>query len=187
MPSLFIRIFRRHRHKLCCGAFIAFVVALLLWSIVHLMIFPARVYGTSMMPTLKDGDWLLATRIPLWFGGGPQRLDIVLCRYPDNGNTTYVKRVVGLPGETIAIQDGVLSVDGVPLQEPYLQQMPNYRMSPYVLGADQFFVLGDNRPRSEDSHNVGAIHRSMIEGVIAWRCYPLEKIGPLPSPIPSFQ
>lgn len=174
--------FRRHRRKLRFGLMGAIGVVIALWATVTWVAYPVRVSGTSMLPALRDGDLLLVNRIPLWFGGTPKRLDIVLVAYPGRGKATYVKRVIGLPGETIAIQDGVVYVDDQPLAEPYLQQMPNYRMAPYALGDDQYFVLGDNRPRSEDSHVFGAVYRTMISGVIGFRLSPIERMGPIPFP-----
>lgn len=176
MPPRIKWLYRRHRRKLLYGLLVAGAVALLLWAVIAFAAYPVQVKGTSMMPSLQDGDWLLVSRLPLWFGGAPQRLDIVLCQYPGKRQAPYVKRVVGLPGETIAIRDGVLYVNDVPLDEPYLQQMPNYRMESYHLGEDQYFVLGDNRPRSEDSHTLGSVHRTMIWGIITCRLYPLYPI-----------
>ena len=132
-----------------------------------------RIQGRSMLPTLRNGQWALVTR---WDGrlSGPRRGDIVICFFPGRMmkrlpflRQMMVKRVVGLPGETVAFEEGAVLIDGLPLAEPYLDPARcRHRLSrpPVTLGENQYFVLGDNRAASHDSRAVGPLDRRLIVG-----------------------
>ena len=132
-----------------------------------------RIQGRSMLSTLRSGQWAFVTRFDYLFGR-PQRGDVVICFYPGRMmkrlpflRQMMVKRVVGLPGETVAFEEGVVLIDGLPLEEPYLDPRHTRRRttrSLITLGPDQYFVLGDNRDASHDSRAVGPLHRRMIVG-----------------------
>lgn len=132
-----------------------------------------RVQGNSMQTTLRSGDVLWVTRFD-YRNRPPQRQDVVICYYPGRYlprckriRQRFVKRVVGLPGETVSICDGVVHIDGRPLQEPYLDPRRNrrlYQMEPVTLGEREVFVLGDNRDSSNDSRRVGPISLDMLRG-----------------------
>lgn len=132
-----------------------------------------RVQGNSMQATLRSGDVLWVTRFD-YRNRPPQRQDVVICYYPGRYlprckriRQRFVKRVVGLPGETVSICDGVVHIDGRPLQEPYLDPRRNrrlYQMEPVTLGEREVFVLGDNRDSSNDSRRVGPISLDMLRG-----------------------
>jgi signal peptidase I len=118
-----------------------------------------RVVSGSMEPTLQVGDWLLG--YSLTFARGPVRRGDLVTFYPPRGRPSpipLVKRVVGLPGETVAVRRGVLEVDGAPLAEPYLHGAPiPYWMARVEVPRDSVYVLGDNRARSEDSTVFGPV------------------------------
>lgn len=132
-----------------------------------------RIKGSSMFPTLQDRDWTLVWRWPyIW--GKPRRFDIVICHYPGRYwrnvrflPLLFVKRVIALPGETVEVIDGVTHVDGLPLQEDFLDPAKTrfFRTRPPVtLGPDEYFVMGDNRDSSNDSRRVGPLRRRAIIG-----------------------
>lgn len=145
-----------------CDASLAILI-LILFRCAFLL---AWVKGASMRDTLSDRDILLARR----YGRrrDVRRFDVVLCRYP-NRKETFVKRVIALPNEMISIQKGVTYVNGVPLPEDFPHRPCARSCPPRVLGADEYFVMGDNRPASSDSRNVrvGAISRSMIRARVS--------------------
>ncbi len=142
------------------------------------------VNGTSMVPTLEDGDQLIADKITYRFRD-PQRFDIVIFPYKYAKKTYFIKRVIGLPGERVRIDDqGNIYINGQVLDEHYgLEQMtyPGLASQEITLGSDEYFVLGDNRNVSEDSRypDVGNIRRSDIIGRAWLRIYPFGKFGSL--------
>lgn len=173
---------------------------------------PIKVDGSSMNNTLLNNEIVLASKLDYLFGD-VERGDVVICRYPDpnpdshpnpngksrmrmNGSlnlgaalsldsyTLFVKRVVALPGDTVAIRDGVLYVNGEAVENPekmgsapYQDFPPIYTgLSKYTLGADEYFVIGDNRGNSNDSRNVGPLYRNEIVGKVKCVLWPLNKI-----------
>lgn len=143
---------------------IAFVVRTFLFE-------PVRVDGNSMNYTLANGEIMLVTK-PEYLLGDPQRFDVVICHYPGRGNTNFVKRIVGLPGDTVAVQDGFLYVNGEKYAEEYITNRPNYTLPEYEVPEGMYFVLGDNRSNSNDSHLIGPIERSMIIGHVRQVVFP---------------
>ncbi len=133
---------------------------------------PVRVEGTSMMNTLHDNDFMIVTKFE-YLLGDPQRFDVVTCHYPDRGMTSFVKRIVGIPGDTVAIHDGLLYVNGEAVDEPYITNRPNYEMEEVTVDEGCYFVLGDNRPSSNDSHYVGQLTRGQITGKVRCVAWPL--------------
>ena len=138
---------------------VAAVVAVLFGLVLGL----AHVEGSSMLPTLYDGEWVL-----LWHLDGSYARDDVIAFTPVGYDKELVKRVIGLPGETVDIQDGKVLINGAPLDEPEISQdtvqKPDGMVFPYVLKANEYFVLGDNRGNSYDSRNFGVITKSEIAG-----------------------
>ena len=112
----------------------------------------------------------------------PSRYDIVVFPYKYEKNTYYIKRIIGLPGETVQIVDGYVYIDGQKLDEHYgneVMENPGIAEEPLVLGDDEYFVLGDNRNNSQDSRaaNVGVIHKDDLLGRAWVRIWPLNKFG----------
>jgi signal peptidase I len=123
-----------------------------------------------MAPTLAPGDRIAVdTR-----GGVPRRGEIWVFASPIGG--IHVKRVIGLPGETIEVVDGKVRVGGVALHEPYLTAPTGYELSPVRLGPDEFFMLGDSRNSSLDSHVWGPLGRRELIGRVDYRVWPGRRI-----------
>lgn len=128
-----------------------------------------RVDGFSMNPTLENGEYILVSKLAYKFGE-PARGDIVVFSFPLDPNQDLIKRVIGLPGETVMIKDGKVSVNGVTLEEPYIAAAPFYNGS-WTVTEGQLFVLGDNRNESKDSHEWGLLPMENVIGkavIIYW-------------------
>ena len=145
---------------------IAFVISFLLRAYV---IQPYRVQMTSMVATLEPNDLVLVEKVSYRFSK-PHRGDVVVFIPPNNPRDKYIKRIIGLPGETVSVQSGVVYINGKPLQEPYvdspMSDMPEVKV-PY----DSVFVMGDNRSVSLDSRAFGPVKISSIIGravVVYW-------------------
>jgi signal peptidase I len=128
------------------------------------------VLGPSMKPTLEQGDRRFLKRWIFYFRE-PERGDVVAVARPGERDLA-VKRIVGLPGETLLIDDSRIYINGTALTEPYLGERIStyphaYGATPLTLGPDQYFVAGDNRNNSEDSRAYGPLSRDMIKGLIA--------------------
>jgi signal peptidase I len=127
-----------------------------------------QVRGSSMEPNLHNGQYLIIGKVTYWLHP-PQRGDIIVFRPPNNPSDDYIKRIVGLPGEQVDIQDGKIMVDGTLLEETYIANPTPYSGS-WTLGEQEYFVLGDNRGNSSDSHSWGLLPQENIIGK-AWLCY----------------
>jgi signal peptidase I len=121
-----------------------------------------RVEGPSMQPGLYTGQYVLADKLAYRLGN-PQRGDVVTVLPNLPTSQEYIKRLMGLPGDTIAVRDGSVWINGGKINEPYITEPPTYSGS-WQLGPDQYFVMGDNRNDSDDSHIWGAVHRRAITG-----------------------
>lgn len=128
-----------------------------------------RVSGTCMEPHLWTGQHVLVSKIAYALKS-PRRGDIIVFQYPRDPRQTYVKRIIGLPGETISIQDGQVFVDARPLTEPYRVNPAHGDMPPRFVPHDEYFVMGDNRDFSDDSRFWGELPTREIVGR-AVACY----------------
>lgn len=131
------------------------VLAVVLYFGINAVSARVRVDGFSMRPTLQDGEYILVSKLAYKLGE-PQRGDIVVFIFPVNPEEDLIKRVIGLPGDTITIQDGVLSINGVEMDEPYINAAPAYDGT-WQVAEGELFVLGDNRNDSRDSHQWGLL------------------------------
>lgn len=143
-----------------------------------------EVVGDSMYPYLVEGDRLLVNKIAYAFSS-PKRGDVIVFD-PEIDDKSFVKRVIALPGETINIKEGQVLINDVPIEETYLNGMLTYsnitpKNMPYVLGDDEYFVMGDNREVSYDSraYEIGTITKSKIKGKLFFMVYPFDKVSAL--------
>ena len=149
------------------------VVAALL---IHQYLFTfARVDGTSMLDTLHENNIMGVSRLHYRLNE-PQRGEIITCNYPEDGNKLFVKRIIGLPGETIEIREGTVYIDGEPIAETYLTRADDRSMDPIPLAKDEIFVMGDNRPVSRDSRAVGPLTLDEIYGRVLFVAFPFNEI-----------
>lgn len=149
--------------------------ALALALVVHLFLAQATiVFGRSMEPNLLERQRLIIDKISYRLHA-PQRNDIVVLSKPDMSEM-LVKRIVGLPGETIEIRRGIVYIDGQPLPEPFPHNVGIYSMPPVTLGALSYFVLGDNRDNSNDSRSFGPVKREHILGRVWLRYWPFNQM-----------
>ena len=156
------------------------IVVLICYFILNFVGCRSKVDGSSMNPTLEDKDNLWVDKLSYTFGD-PKRFDVVIFNYDED--TTYVKRIIGLPGETVRIdQNGNIYINGKLLKENYGKEtmLNNGRAgSDVYLGSDEYFVLGDNRNNSIDSRwsDVGNVSREDIVGKVVLRIYPFKSFG----------
>lgn len=139
---------------------------------------PVRVEGTSMLPVLQDQDRLFINKIA-YHVGHIEHGDVVVFLYPRDHSKSYIKRVIGLPGDTIRIDDGTVLVNGVPLQERYVpQRFRDDRSQPaMVVPPNDYFVMGDHRSISSDSRDFGPVSRDLIYGKAAFVYWPMDQVG----------
>jgi signal peptidase I len=180
------------------------LLTLVLFALVRLVVLNFRVDGQSMAPTLTHGQYLLVNRVaylgvdrawaPWWpwpercrdqtcyLFGPPQRGDIVVFWPPTPTDRPFIKRLIGLPGEQVEVRDGAVLVDGRPLSEAYVRGLAGYVAPPVLVPPGQYYVLGDNRDNSTDSHLFGVLAADQIIGR-AWLSYwPSERWGMVVAP-----
>lgn len=160
------------------------VLAVVLYLGITLFIQPVHVEGLSMWPTLDDGNYLISGKIDYRLHA-PQRGDIIILRPPTNNSTDFIKRIIALPGEKLLIRGGTVYIDGHRLhEESYLPEAwtvsvdwPCGGCDARTMGPDQYFVMGDNRNRSQDSRFFGPVSRDRIDAKAWFRIWPLDHFG----------
>ena len=175
----------------------AVLLAVVVFMLLQTTVRNFKVDGSSMDPTLVNGQYLLVNRlvylriemdrfssiVPFWQAEEdsvryaihpPERGEVIVFEFPDsipsNSKRDFVKRVIGLPGETIEVKDGVPFVDGVVLEEPYLTTKDHSNIRKVELGAGEYYVIGDNRAHSNDSRSWGAVPEENLRGKV-WMIY----------------
>ena len=175
----------------------AVLLAVVVFMLLQTTVRNFKVDGSSMDPTLENGQYLLVNRlvylriemdrfsniVPFWQAEEdsvryaihpPERGEVIVFEFPDsnpsNSKKDFVKRVIGLPGETIDVKDGVPFVDGVVLEEPYLTTKDHSNGRKVELGAGEYYVMGDNRAHSNDSRRWGAVPEENLRGKV-WMIY----------------
>lgn len=137
---------------------------------------PYTVDGSSMLPSLANGERLLIAKAGAR-GAAPERGAIIVFRSVRDASADYVKRVIALPGETVELRQGTVYINGAPLVEPYLGQVPAADYPPHTVAAGTVFVLGDNRGHSDDSRYFGDVPLANVRGPVIVRLWPISRVG----------
>lgn len=134
--------------------------------------------GSSMYPTLHDGERLFVNKLIYRFHP-PERFDVIVFTPQGQPKSKFIKRVIGLPGETVMIRNGITYIDGEPLKEDFLHEKMIGDYGPYYVGENEVFVMGDNRNNSSDSRRrsyVGNVDYRAISGKAFWVYWPINKM-----------
>ncbi|MDY6892202.1 MAG: signal peptidase I [Chloroflexota bacterium] len=163
------------------------VLALIIFLILHLMVQNFRIEGTSMEANLHDHQYVLVNKTAYWFGSNPTRGDIIVFEAPDQPDFDRIKRVIGLPGETVEVKgDGTVYITfagettSTILKEPYISYIGG-KSGTWVVPQDHYFVMGDNRGRSYDSRSGGAVPKGNIIGKAWLIIWPINDWGTAPN------
>ncbi len=145
---------------------VTIILAVVVFFVLQATVQSFIVVGSSMEPSLRDGQRLLISKVVYAFHE-PERGDIIVFHTPDNQRIDYIKRIIALPGDTIEVKGRATYVNGTQLNEPYINDRPEYTIDEQKVPANKYFVLGDNRNKSNDSHNNWTVPRRNIIGK-AW-------------------
>jgi len=156
------------------------LMAVVLFLLLNAVTSRVRVFNISMQPTLYEGNLLVVNKLAYKLGE-PKRGDIIVFHYQGTPTEDYIKRVIGLPGDTITIGSGVVKVNGQALTEPYIAELPGYTGS-WTVPEGELFVLGDNRNHSSDSHDWGFAKQEWVVGKAIVVYWPLDRIRILSHP-----
>jgi len=169
------------------------VLAVILYIGISFAVQAVHVEGLSMFATLDDNDYLIANKIDYRLHA-PERGDIIILRPPTSNSTDFIKRVIALPGEKLLIRSGVVYINGHRLDEPYLPEAwtqdnnyPTNGSDGEVIPPNDYFVMGDNRNRSQDSRFFGPIGRDRIDGKAWFRIWPLDHVGNIYAQMPTLE
>ncbi len=158
------------------------LIETLIWALILALILRTFVVQAfwipsgSMIPTLMPGDRVLVAKFWYHFTE-PKRGQIVVFKYPLDPTRDFVKRLIALPGDTVEIKNGVVYIDDVPLEEPYVKNRDFFSMEKITVPNGQYFVMGDNRPNSQDSRFWGFVPKNYLLGPAFFRYWPLSRLG----------
>ncbi len=164
------------------------VLAIILYFGISFAVQTVHVEGLSMFATLDDNDYLIADKVAYRLHA-PQRGDIVILRPPTDNSKDFIKRVIALPGEQLIVRDGAVFINGHHLNEPYLPEQWTVfnNLSVTKIPPNQYFVMGDNRNRSQDSRTFGPISRDRIDGRAWFRIWPINNFGNIYAKMPTLE
>jgi signal peptidase I len=156
------------------------ILSVVLFAVINAVSARIRVDGASMQPTLETGEFVIVNKLAYMLGN-PQVGDVIVFHFPRDPEQEYIKRVIGLPGDKVAVMDGQVSVNGQPLDEDYIAAPPAYE-STWTVPPESLFVLGDNRNNSSDSHNWGPVPLDYVVGKAVFVYWPPTRWGMLEGP-----
>jgi len=152
------------------------LIAVAVFVLLRLTVQSYTVVMSSMEPNFEEGECIMVNKV-CYRSSGPQRGEVIIFDPPFNSQYPFIKRVIGLPGETVEIKEGRVFIDGIPIEEEYIMEPPNYMMPAQEIPEGEYFVLGDNRNNSNDSHSSWTVPQDNIIGR-AWFIYwPPSKLG----------
>jgi signal peptidase I len=155
---------------------ITVLIAVAVFAVLRLTVQSYTVRMSSMEPNFYQGYCIMVSKVS-YRSSGPQRGDVIVFNPPFESEYPFIKRVIGRPGDTVEIKHGSVFIDGIPLDEPYILAPPDYTMAAVTVPENEYFVLGDNRNNSNDSHTGWMVPRGNIIGK-AWFIYwPPSKLG----------
>jgi signal peptidase I len=155
---------------------ITILIAVAVFALLRLTVQSYTVVMSSMEPNFHDGECIMVKKMS-YRSSGPQRGEVVIFDPPFASLHPFIKRVIGLPGETVEIKNGWVFIDGIPLEEEYVMAPPDYPMPATEIPESEYFVLGDNRNSSNDSHNGWTVPRDNIIGKAWFTYWPPSKLG----------
>ena len=155
------------------------VLSVLLFAGINYVSARIRVDGFSMEPSLHTGEFVIVNKLAYTLGE-TRRGDVIVFQYPFDPRQEYIKRVIGLPGDIIRIENGRVYVNGQALQEDYIAAPPGYNNGDTTVPENSLFVLGDNRNNSSDSHNWGSVPMEYVIGKASLVYWPPEQWGLIP-------
>jgi signal peptidase I len=159
---------------------ITILIAAGIFFILQVTVGAIKIYGTSSFPNIQPEDYILMEKVTYAFRD-PQRGEMIILHAPYNETQDLIKRVIGIPGDTVKIENKKVYVNGKALYEPYISDPPRYEMQEQTLPPGQYFVLGDNRNVAVDSHSGWLVNRSEVVGR-AWFIYwPVSRIQMVPN------
>jgi signal peptidase I len=153
------------------------VLAVVIFLLIRVAIQNYRIEGSSMEPNFHNGEYLLVNKLAYRLGEY-QRGDVIVFKYPGDTTKDYIKRVIGLPGDTIEIREGMLYVNDQLVAEPYQVMPMNYLTEPpRVVESGTLYVMGDNRPASSDTRDWGLLDQELVIGQAWLAIYPFDTFG----------
>jgi len=156
--------------KILREVIITVAIAVTVFFALRLNVQTYEVYLSSMEPSFVEGECIMVNKV-IYRSSDPQRGDVIIFWPPTGSGHPYIKRVIGLPGEIVEVKEGRVFVNGTPLDEDeYIKERPNYTMAPVQIPEGEYFVLGDNRNNSSDSHTGWTVPKKDIVGK-AWFVY----------------
>ena len=155
------------------------VLAIVLFFLLQATVQNFYVDGASMEPSFQDRQRVLVSKVAYYLHE-PERGDVLIFRPPQNEQKDYIKRLIALPGDTVEVKKGTIYVNDSPLEEPYIKSPPRYTVEMQKIPENSYFVLGDNRNNSDDSHNGWFVPRQNIVGKAWLSVWPPGKWGLVP-------
>jgi len=159
---------------------ITVVLAIIIFFIAQNTIKTYEVFMVSMEPNFYEGNRVVVNRVVYWFGE-PERGDVIIFDAPQNNDDDFIKRVIGLPGDTVEVKNRAVYVNDIKLDEPYVKDPPSYTMEKIEVPKGSYFVMGDNRNHSNDSHNGWFVTDDAIHGKAWLLTWPPDIWGVVPN------